>query len=110
MLGQLHGCGADGPRRAVDEDLLLGAEVGPSQVGQRQDCPVTHCGSLLEGHVGRLVRERGVLGHANELGVGAEVVGSDTEDRVTDGELGDRRADRFDLAGELGAEDVLPRS
>ena len=59
--------------------------------------------SLLEGHAGRLVRERAALPHADELGVRAEP--ADAEDRVADLELGDGRADRLDLAGQLHAED-----
>jgi hypothetical protein len=51
-----------------------------------------------------------VLPQADELRVGAEPVGVDAEDLVTDRELADRCAGRFDLSGQLGAEDAVARS
>src|SRR5262249_2394014 len=58
-------------------------------------------------HRRRLVRHGGALPDAHVLRVGAEAL--DAEDLVADGELGDGRADRLDRAGELHAEDPLPR-
>ena len=65
--------------------------------------------SLLEAHLGRLARQRGALRHADVLRVGAEPPRVDTEDLVTSRELGDGRAGYFDLASQLGAQDLPPR-
>ena len=51
--------------------------------------------------------QRGALLDADELGVGAAAVAA--EDGVADLELGDRLADSLDHAGELHAQDLVPR-
>ena len=75
------------------------------QACERDERSVADRRRLFEAHAGRLVRQRAVLAHADELGVRAALY---AEDLVADRELV-TAADRLDLAGELGAEDPPPR-
>jgi hypothetical protein len=108
--GQLYPCGADGPRRAVDEDPLALAEICQSQAPQRVESPVADCSSLLEAHAGRLVRDSGALPQADELRIRPEPEPTAAEDVVTDRELTDGCANGFDFSRQLAAEDPLLRS
>ena len=64
--------------------------------------PVADGRGLLEAHASRLVRQRGALAEADELRVRPEPTGA--EDVVTDAELADGCAHRFDLARQLDAQ------
>ena len=108
MLGELHRGRADRPGGAVDEHALPVQRARLPQARQRQARAVADRGRLLEAHARRHVRDRTALADADELGVGAGA--RDAEDAVADRELRDGGADRFDLAGELDAEDPLLRS
>ena len=106
VLGELHSRRPDRPGGAVDEDALPFQIAGLSQARERERRSVADRRGLVEGHARRHVRERAALPDADELGVRAR---ADAEDAVADLELGDGRADRLDLAGQLQPEDLLLR-
>ncbi len=82
----------------------------PRQRPQSQHRAVARGGCLVVGHVGRRPRHRSGIGHTDVLGVSAAPVAAQAEHRVALGERPDLRADRFDLAGELAAQNRVPGS
>ena len=104
---ELHRGSADRPGGAVDEDAPALVHASSPKAGEGEDHPVTDGGGLLVGHARGLEGQRGVLAHADVLRVGSEALRMDSEHLVPGRELRDRRPDRLDLTGELGAEDRL---
>ena len=109
--GKLHCVCADRAGCAVDQDLLprlnltllQTAPGGLARAGDRR--------GLLEGEIGRFERQHPVFGQAFVFGVAAEIDGEGGgEDRVAGLEAGHLLADRFDLPGQLHAQDVTPGS
>lgn len=71
----------------MDQDAAPVGDIGLAEACQGEGCPVGDRGRLLEAQVGRLVRSRHRLSHADELGVGAGAL--DPENLVARLELGD---------------------
>src|SRR5437016_11645889 len=108
VLRELHSCGSDRSRGAVDDDAETLPKVGLSQAGQCDARSVADRRSLFEAHAGGSVGERSALPQADELGVCSEA--GDAEDTITDLELLDPRARSLDLSGQLHSEDLPLRS
>ena len=103
--GQLNRRGADGSRRAVDEDLLPFRRSARLRHASALRAPSQTAAASSKAHAGRLVRDQAALAHANKLRVCAEHPRVESEDLVTARELGDRRASCFDLSRQFAAED-----
>ena len=110
VLGELHGRRAERAGRAVDDDPAPRPDIG---LAQRRRAPGTAPSQtaaassklMPAGLRASAARSR----HADVLGVRAEVARRLAEHLVADLELAHRRADGFDLAGQLDAERSPPR-
>src|SRR5207302_1179406 len=106
VFGQLDGEGADAARAGMDQDLLARPQLcefdqrlpgGKPHQRQRRGLRVVEARGLPR---------RGAFAHQGILGEGADAVVVETRiDRIAELELGDAWADRFHVAGEIGAED-----
>src|ERR1700682_1215211 len=107
--GQLYSRGADGSRRAVDEDSAPLAKISLFQTRQCVERAVAYWRRLLEAHAGGHLRASRAHRRREVRGVGPEFESSRAEDPVADRGLGHCGAGRFDLSGKFGAKDPLSR-
>ena len=110
VFGQLDGEGADAARAGVDQHLLSRLQL--REIDQRLPGGEPHQRQRRRLHVieARGLRRRGALAHQGILGDGADAILVEARiDRVADLEFGDAGADRFDVAGEIVAEDQRKR-
>ncbi len=103
-LEELDRCGADGARRAVNEDVLANAHLGPPDGRLRIVRPLGARGRHLERHSVGDGGDGGALADRDVLGVTAEADVVVAEHAVADVEPRHGVADGLDHSGELAPE------
>src|ERR1700694_3814112 len=107
--GQLYSRGADGPRRAVDEDSAPLAKISLFQTRQGVERAVAYWRRLLEAHAGGHLRDSRAHRHGEGVGVCPELEPLRAHAPGAARELSRGGPGRFDLSGKFGAEDPLSR-